>query len=542
MGIKDYILKVSGYSPSTASFLKAQGIDNNVIESSDNSMLSQIQHKHSERLKLYNTYLQFYFGNQSNLFVDYDTTAPFPKVFRIAPIVVNKHASYLMNKGFLVESDFYEIQKNLQYVWKNNLGGEKDNNKFGYNAAIMGGITGDVFTYIYVDSNTKDIKIDLLNSNDCYPVLDDDKMIGLLYYKNKNKIVEENYGISTQDEITSGYYINSNKVYYIENDKVINQVSYDFPLLPLFHIQNFPNPFSFYGISDLANLIDINIAIDKLLTNISDIIDYHSSPVTIVTGAKASDLVRGVNRVWFINNPDASVSNLSLEGDLIAANNYLQKLFEYLYLYANINENSFGKTGGISNTPASGLAITFMPLYEYMEVKRLMYGSEILRMNEAIIKMMIIKGDLDINKIIKDALNKWEREFSVYSDDIKEKYYPFRKKIKQDYEFTLKDLLTNNIPSEIFETYITWYPPLNRDFKLDVDTAIANVNAGLWSKRHARSFIGMNEKESLLMEKEIQDELSKSENPTIVTNKQPKTGMEGNPDVKGEKTALNLNK
>lgn len=542
MSIKDYILKVSGFSPSNAAFLNAQGVDTSVIESKDESILSQIESKHSERLKLYDLYLQFYFGNQASFFVDYNTSAPVPKTFRIAPIIINKHASYLMNKGFLVESDFYEIQRKLQTIWKNNLGGEKEVNKLGYMSAVMGGITGDIFIYVYEDNLTKEIKIDLLDSRHSFPVLDNDKMIGLLYYKNQNKVKEENYGISTDEIISSGYYINSNKIYYIENDKVINQISYDFPLLPLFHIQNFPNPFSFYGISDLANLIDVNLAIDRLLTNISDIIDYHSSPVTVVTGAKASDLVRGVNRVWFINNPDASVFNLSLEGDLVAANNYLQKLFEFLYLYANVNENSFGKTGGISNTPASGLAITFMPLYEYMEVKRLVYGSEILRINEAIIKMLIIKGEIDVNKIIKNALEKWKSEFSNYSKEIQEKYYPFNNKINEDYIYSLKDLINNNIPKEIFETYITWYPPLQRDFKLDVDTAIANVNAGLWSKRHARSYIGMNEKESLLMEKEIEEELGKIEKGLIITNKQKKTGMEGNPDVKSEKITLNLNK
>ena len=46
-------------------------------------------------------------------------------------------------------------------------------------------------------------------------------------------------------------------------------------------------------------------------TEISDILNYHSAPVTVITGAKAQNLEKGPRKVWSIPNAGAKVTNLS---------------------------------------------------------------------------------------------------------------------------------------------------------------------------------------------------------------------------------------
>ena len=69
------------------------------------------------------------------------------------------------------------------------------------------------------------------------------------------------------------------------------------------HIANKPAASSPWGLADIQNIITLNREYNEKATEISDIINYHTEPVTVITGAKSSSLERGANKIWASYSP-----------------------------------------------------------------------------------------------------------------------------------------------------------------------------------------------------------------------------------------------
>ena len=70
------------------------------------------------------------------------------------------------------------------------------------------------------------------------------------------------------------------------------------------------------GRGDLEDLIPLNTEYNMKESNVSEIIDYHAAPVTVVYGAKIGNLEKGANKMWGGLSKDARVENLELRSDL----------------------------------------------------------------------------------------------------------------------------------------------------------------------------------------------------------------------------------
>lgn len=161
--------------------------------------------------------------------------------------------------------------------------------------------------------------------------------------------------------------------------------------IPIVHIPNYPLSGEFYGLSDLVDSAELNRELNEKVTDVSDIINYHSSPVTIVTGAKVKDLERGANRMWGL--PDgAQVTNLQLSGDLEAANTHITSLKQTMHELTGVPEQALGKLQAISNTSAVALAIQYLPMMEKRDIKVLTYGMGIRMINRLFMKVTAL-GD-----------------------------------------------------------------------------------------------------------------------------------------------------
>jgi hypothetical protein len=82
------------------------------------------------------------------------------------------------------------------------------------------------------------------------------------------------------------------------NDELIDQYENPIGKVPVIHIPNVSISSSPWGQADIWDIIPLNRELNEKMTEISDIINYHSAPVTIITGAKASQLERGAKKVW----------------------------------------------------------------------------------------------------------------------------------------------------------------------------------------------------------------------------------------------------
>lgn len=161
--------------------------------------------------------------------------------------------------------------------------------------------------------------------------------------------------------------------------------------------------------SDLEDIIPLNIELNTKTSDISEIIDYYSAPITILYGAKISALEKGANKIWGGLPTDARVQNLELQSDLGASNGYRQDLKSAMYEIGGVPEGALGGKQAISNTSSVALQIANSPIIERVRVKRC-YTSKGLKQVNKIILFLGIKEKL-INK--PDVSNK-----DLYKTDI----------------------------------------------------------------------------------------------------------------------------
>lgn len=143
-------------------------------------------------------------------------------------------------------------------------------------------------------------------------------------------------------------------------------------IIPFVLVQNFPlaGKNMTEAQSDLEDLIPLNIELNAKTSDVSEIIDYYSAPITILYGAKVSTLEKGANKLWGGLPTDARVQNLELQGDLVASNNYRADLKSAMHEIGGVPEGALGGKQAISNTSSVALTIANAPIIERVRTKR----------------------------------------------------------------------------------------------------------------------------------------------------------------------------
>lgn len=173
-----------------------------------------------------------------------------------------------------------------------------------------------------------------------------------------------------------------------------------FVLVPNFPISGKPKT---EAQSDLEDLIPLNIELNTKTSDVSEIIDYYSAPITILYGAKVSALEKGANKLWGGLPKDARVQNLELQSDLGASNGYRMDLKTAMHEIGGVPEGALGGKQAISNTSSVALHIANSPIIERIRVKRGYTATAIKQVNKLILLMalkekLITKPDKATNK------------------------------------------------------------------------------------------------------------------------------------------------
>lgn len=184
-----------------------------------------------------------------------------------------------------------------------------------------------------------------------------------------------------------------------------------YKIIPFFHCKNFPVVGQSGGVSDIEDVIPLNMELNLKSSDISEIIEYHSAPVTVVYGARIGQLEKGANKVWGGLPTDAKVENLELKGDLQVAKNYLDDTKTAMHEVGNMPEGALGTQQAISNTSGVALQITMLPLIDRVQIKKSLSGKCLKEINKFIIKIGLTEGLLD------EDLDKWKNG-DKYSKDI----------------------------------------------------------------------------------------------------------------------------
>lgn len=146
------------------------------------------------------------------------------------------------------------------------------------------------------------------------------------------------------------------------------------------------------GFSDLDDIIPLNVELNLKKSNISEIIDYHAAPITIVYGAKVGNLEKGANKMWGGLAKDARVENLELRSDLGASEIYIHDLKTSMCEIGGIPETVLGGAQSISNTSGVALQYINLPLIERTREKRMNTQVGLEELNKLILLVSLLEG------------------------------------------------------------------------------------------------------------------------------------------------------
>jgi hypothetical protein len=288
------------------------------------------------------------------------------------------------------------VPDRLERVW------EQDNNKMQVLLEMgqQGAVSGDCFVKVAYEEPWEDsagrfhagrVRILPLNASFCFPEFHPHDRQRLLRFKLKYRFwgtsLEGTRQVFTYTEILTDDVIEE----YI-NDELIDQRPNPLGIIPVVHIPNIPVSGSPWGLSDAHDIIAINRQYNEISTDIADIVNYHAAPVTVIVGAKASQLEKGPKKVWGGLPKDSQVFNL--EGGASGINGaleYMEMLKRSMHELMGIPETALGQVQPISNTSGVALSMQYQPLMNRYSQKVAQYGSGLSRINELVMLTLAVK-------------------------------------------------------------------------------------------------------------------------------------------------------
>ena len=184
----------------------------------------------------------------------------------------------------------------------------------------------------------------------------------------------------------------NDEIVVYEGKEEVDRMTNPYGFIPFVQIKNFPIAGRTRGSSDLDDIIPLNVELNAKKSDVSEVIDYHSAPITLVYGAKIGNLEKGANKVWGGLPKDAKVENLGLQGDLTASSVYISDVKTAMCEIAGIPETVLGGASAISNT--SGVALQYMnlPLIERTRIKRTCSKDGLEQVNKIIMFISMYHG------------------------------------------------------------------------------------------------------------------------------------------------------
>jgi len=352
----------------------------------------------------------------------------------------------------------------------------------------LAGVTGDCFVKIayeepYVDSigitHEGRIRVIPLNPAHCFPEYHPHDRDRLLRFKLKYRF----WGTSpegTRQVYTFTEILTDDVIEQYINDELIDQYPNPIGQVPVVHIPNTTISSSPWGQSDIWDIIPLNRELNEKMTEVSDIINYHAAPVTIITGAKASQLERGPKKVWAGLPKEASVFNLESRGEMAGALEYINFIKRAMHEITGVPETALGQFQPVSNTSGVALAIQYQPLMNRYMMKRIHFSKGLEKVNELIIKTAVV----------------FQPELLVFN--------PLTSEAPE------KDQLTQLDPADplTYQTECHWPEPLPVDVLIKLNEVQAKMAVGLESKRGALRLLGEefpNEKMAEIFEELVDD-------------------------------------
>ena len=374
------------------------------------SLQGEIDQKWQDRLQRIRTNWNFYEGYHWEDMSAQDTPELSVNYCRA---FVNKFVSFELGKGFSfsthsnahnkpITADGMTLFDFLEYVWDDNEQG-----KWCIDMGITKSVTGEAWVRVAFEESTQDtdpfneyehgrITIPIMPTNVVFPEFDphDSKRLVRLtiMYVYKKRVQEGVLGRYREEDTVFRQVWTNETITTRDGKEEPVTVKNKYGVIPFVQIKNLSLVGKDEGVSDLEDIIPLNTEYNMKQSNVSEIIDYHSSPVTVVYGARISNIEKGANKLWGGLPKDAKVENLEMKGDSGLSKNYIDSLKLSMCEVGNIPETVLGGASAISNTSGVALQYINLPLIERTRMKRQETISGIVRLNKMIILVALCEG------------------------------------------------------------------------------------------------------------------------------------------------------
>lgn len=356
----------------------------------------------------------------------------------------------------------------LERVWN------KDNNKqqILWEIGNQGSVQGDAFIKIAYEPAYQDtrgnphpgrVRILPINASFCFPEWHPHDRERLIRFKLKYRF----WGTApegTRQVYTYVEIITDDVIEEYVNDELIDRRPNPLGFIPVVHIANKIASASPWGLSDIIDVIPLNRDFNEKATEISDIINYHTAPVTVITGASAANLEKAANKIWALRQKDASVQNLNADfSGLESAVEFLQMLKLGMHEMIGIPEAALGTAQAISNTSGVALAIQYMPTMHAYRQKKIQYEIGFRQISEMALRTLFLfePGTLIYDSETEGILQEDNQPFILNPDD-----------------------------PEVYDITVSWPPPLPVDQTIKLTEIQAKKALGLESNIGALRELG----------------------------------------------------
>ena len=387
---------------------------------------------------------------------------------------VKAFADYLINFTFSKGIHFSSpeatsgiIPHLLKRVW------DEDNDRMSvvWEIGQLGSVSGDAFVKVAYEEPFQQpngefvpgkIRILPLNPAFCFPEFHPHDRTRFVRFKLKYKFwgtaADGSRQVFTYTELMTEEMIEE----YV-NDELIDSRPNPLGIIPIAYVPNTPVASSPWGLSDIQDIVGLNREYNEKATEVSDIINYHAAPVTVITGAKASNLEKGPKKVWAIGAKDARVQNLTLDTNMSGPLGYMELLKNAMHEMTGVPASALGQIQPISNTSGTALQMQYQSLMLRYNHKKIQYGRLFKSINHMVIKYAAL----------------YEPEWLQYNPMVAA-------------TFPSPDQYVQLDPSDpaTYRTSVEWPSPLPMDVLLKLNEVQAKMSMGLESKKGALKDMG----------------------------------------------------
>lgn len=357
-----------------------------------------------DRITKYYLYWKFYEGMHYKDFNDGMLSFNYIRAFidKVNMFLLGNEAFTFHVKSFYttqIDKEVEQLAEELMmYHW-----GKSDKLQLAYEILQMGSVTGDAWIGLtwMPDEMDRYCKVSVYDSRQCFVTFENgdyNKLDSFLVRQpldagGENSRIKYRLYVQrwTNEKIETWYQtdvsIEESKITKYEHQEYENPYGF----IPVVHIKNKPNSAGYYGKSDANDILKINKVYNELMQQLKAVIDYHVTPTTVITGASAKSLKKGLGQIWSGLPAEANVFNLGLDVDLSATVNFAKDLKTAMHELSDVPENALGKIQAISNTSAAALQITYHPLIQQANIKAMTYGEGIVKINSMILRILAIE-------------------------------------------------------------------------------------------------------------------------------------------------------